>query len=171
MLVVVRLVALVVALCVAAACEAGTKDKASDPSVTILRPLETAASTATQFKIRAYFKRAALIEFRFVPFDEVEVRGYKANVDSMRYSYLYRCGDHCPLIAGKLMTRLMTARRAAGNCPWITAAVLFRDKAKVEFGRVLVDSTGHCLEADGQTYILTPNNSLAYLFEAFDAVF
>lgn len=143
-----------------------------ETSVSVLRSIEPQPSAATKAMVESLFRRSDLIEFRFTPLKQIEPRGYKPEVDGMRYSYSFRCGDHCDLFAQNLMRRLSTLRQAEGDCPWITAAVIFRDEgSNSTLARFLVDSTGHCLVLNEKVYILGASESLAYLFDAFDSVF
>lgn len=153
------------------ACTPRTYAYERDSIETTVRPLESAASAETKTLIRELFERSDVIEFRFTPIDQIEIRAYEPDIERMRYSYAYRCGPHCELFAQKLELRLSTLRRAEGKCPRITAAILFRDDHDDVLATFYVDSTGHCLLIDGRVYMLTPPQSLAQFFEAFDEVF
>ena len=107
------------------ACSGQVPERKVDPSITTVRPLESESSAQTRARVSALFEEARIVEFRFTPFSKIEVRAYRPRVESMRYSYTYHCGGHCPLLAAKLARRLSNALRAEGECAWITAAVVF----------------------------------------------
>lgn len=157
---------------VGTACDAPTLAQEQKPSNIVIRPLEPEASAETRAMVQGLFRRSDAIEFRFTPLQQIEIRGYEPNVEKMRYSYVYRCGPHCEQFAQKLMDRLMTLRRAEGECPWMTAAIIFRDSKNDDvLEQFLIDSTGHCLLIDNRVFILSPSTSLSYFFEAFGDVF
>lgn len=144
---------------------------ACEEEVARLRPIEAEASVETIRMLDSYFQNAWHIEIMFSNFGDIELRGYEFRIEAMRYSYEYHCNEMCPTFASRLSDKLKTSRQADGTCPWITAAILFRDSSGTENARVLVGGNGHCLAINGKTYALGKNSDLAYLFEASTSIF
>lgn len=139
--------------------------------VTVLKVLEKTASADTTKHVAELFAHASSVEFRFIPFERVELRGYTPGDNWFRYGYVYHCEPACEAEARKIATRLSSALRADGACPMITGAIVFRDTHDKETDRILVGGDGSCIVMRKQSYLMPKDKSFTDLIAAHKKVF